>query len=135
MNLKLTALLFTGFLLLSQVCFADGVSSEELIKNPAKFDGKNVIYEGEAVGEVMPRQDHAWINVSDSLNAIGVWLKKSDAEKISYAGSFRAVGDTVRVEGVFHKVCLEHGGDLDIHARTITVKSPGYKVLRKQDHY
>jgi hypothetical protein len=49
-------------------------------------------------------------------------------KKISLVGGYGKKGDNVRVEGVFHRACPEHGGDLDIHAGSVTVLSTGARV-------
>ena len=92
------------------------VSSAELINNARQYDGKTITYEGEVIGEIMPRGDHVWVNVNDGLGAIGVWMERDMAGDIVYTGSYRSKGDWVAVTGVFNRACPEHGGDLDIHA-------------------
>jgi hypothetical protein len=100
-------------------CFAQAVSSANLINNVKHYDGKQVSYRGEVVGEVMVRGDHAWANVLDGYNAGGIWIEKESAKGIVCAGSYKIKGDIVEVTGIFNRACLEHGGDLDIHAQTI----------------
>jgi len=41
------------------------------------------------------------------------------AKEINFAGNYKTRGDRVEVTGEFHRACLEHGGDLDIHAKTL----------------
>ncbi|MCI2057917.1 MAG: hypothetical protein LKJ80_01780 [Oscillibacter sp.] len=101
------------------------VGSADLIEDAARWDGKTVSFEGEAIGEILPRGDHAWINVSDGENAIGCWVRADQAEKISLYGRYGVRGDTVRLEGVYHRACADHGGDLDLHADTLRVVSRG----------
>jgi RecJ-like exonuclease len=104
--------------------FAQTISSTDLINNAKQYDGKVVVYAGEVIGDVMARQDHAWINVHDGNNAIGIWLSKDLTRDIRYTGSYKAKGDWVEVTGVFQRACPQHGGDLDIHAQKIrTIKS------------
>lgn len=112
---------FLIFFLLAAPCAAlavnaAAVSSTELINNARQYDGKTVVYEGEVIGEVLLRGEHAWMNINDGLNAIGVWVKRDMARDITHSGSYRAKGDWVSVAGIFHRACPEHGGDLDIHA-------------------
>lgn len=96
-----------------------------MIDNAQDYDGKVVSYAGEVVGEVMPRGDFAWANISDGQNAIGVWLPMALARNIVYSGSYQAVGDRIEVTGIFHRACPEHGGDLDIHAEAFSVTARG----------
>ena len=111
--------------------WAQAVSSTELINNARHYDGKNVIYEGEAIGEVMLRGQYAWVNVNDGANAIGIWVNKDLAREISNLGSYRAKGDWVAVAGVFNRSCPSHGGDLDIHAQELRRTIPG-KIMRER---
>jgi len=127
------------------------VSSEQLIEEPEKYDGKEVIYVGEAVGDVMVRGDYAWVNVNDDPysreallesgkqvggnSGIGVWLPREEAEKISTMGRYGMVGDKVEVRGVFHADDVEHGGDLDIRAVSLTVLEPGRDIDTSPDSW
>jgi hypothetical protein len=102
---------------LSTVCFAQSISSTELINNAKFYDGKIVVYAGEVIGDVMVRGEYAWININDGENALGIWVNKNLAKDIIYAGSYKSKGDWVEVTGVFQRACPQHGGDLDIHAQ------------------
>jgi hypothetical protein len=103
----------------------ESVSSNDLIDHAKDYDNKSVIYEGEVLGDILFRGDYAWLAVYDGSNTIGCYVTKSQAEQITYVGGYGKRGDTVRVEGVFHRACAEHGGDLDIHANTVTVLVEG----------
>ncbi|MDP2904864.1 MAG: DNA-binding protein [Candidatus Omnitrophota bacterium] len=117
------------FFINSEDCFAQVLSSTELINSAKQYDGQEVVYQGEVVGEVMRRPPHAWVNVHDGLNAIGIWAGLSLIQDITYAGAYQVRGDIIEVIGVFHRACLEHGGDLDIHAANVTLKEGGKKSL------
>jgi hypothetical protein len=110
---------------------AQAISSTELINNAKQFDGKQVVYEGEVIGDVMLRGDYAWINVNDSNKAIGVWVKASLAKAISYTGSYKSKGDWIEVVGIFNRACPEHGGDLDIHAQSLRKISSGRYIQER----
>ena len=101
------------------LCFAQSISSTELISNAAQYDGKTVEYEGEAVGEVMRRGAYAWVNINDGANAIGIWLLNSKLSEVNFTGSYKTAGDRLKIKGQFNHACLMHGGDLDIHAEEI----------------
>jgi hypothetical protein len=99
------------------VCYAQtAVSSTELIEQARDFDGKEVIYQGEAIGEAMARGDHFWVNLNDADNAVGIWVPDSFLSLVLYTGSYKSRGDWLGVRGVFNRACKLHGGDLDIHA-------------------
>ena len=104
------------------------VSSTELIENAKQYDGREVVYEGEAVGEVMVRGHYAWVNLNNGQNALGIWVDKNLAKEIVYVGNYKTKGDWVRVSGVFNRSCREHGGDLDIHAKDFKALKKGERI-------
>jgi hypothetical protein len=153
--LALAMLLCTVVLLLaplSSAC-AEGeaveVSSADLINNWQEYNGKEVIYRGEAVGDVMRRGENAWVTVNDDFysrearveagelrggnSGIGIWLPTGEAEKIEVLGRYGTIGDFVEVRGIFNSDCLEHGGDFDIHASSLTVIDRGREVDTSPD--
>jgi hypothetical protein len=101
----------------SSSVFSQGISSSELIKNAKEYDGKLITYAGEVIGDVMLRGEFAWVNISDGENALGVWMSAPLAKEIKFAGNYKVRGDSLEIVGIFHRACLEHGGDLDIHAQ------------------
>lgn len=114
----------------SSNCYAQSPTSLELINNAKQYDGKTVNYRGEVIGEVMVRGEFAWLHVNDGIIAIGIWAPKTMVQDILYAGNYHKKGDIVEVLGTFHRSCLEHGGDLDIHASEINKITPGSPVIR-----
>ncbi len=128
-SLSVTSLIFFCW----TVCYAQQISSTELINNAKEYDGKGVVYVGEAVGDVMMRGDFAWVNINDGENAIGVWLNKELAGEIKFTGSYRSKGDRLEITGVFQRNCTQHGGDTDIHAQGIRKISSGRVVSEKLD--
>jgi len=133
-NLKLIpAFLISTILFFPLSSFAGSISSNELIKNAKEYDGKPVVYTGEVIGDVMLRKEHAWANVNDGNNALGVWMSASSAKEINYTGSYKSIGDKIEVKGIFHRACLEHGGDLDIHAESVRKIESGRMISEKID--
>ncbi len=116
-----------GFGICAEVC-AETVSSADLINKAKDYDGKTVVYQGEVIGEVMARGEYAWVNLNDGKNALGIWMKINLVGQIANAGSYKAIGDTVEVAGVFHRSCLVHGGDLDIHAQSLRLVKSGNRA-------
>jgi hypothetical protein len=114
------------------ICYAQ-ISSTELINNAKEYDGKSVVYVGEAVGDVMVRGDFAWVNINDGENAIGVWISKELAVEIKFTGSYHSKGDRLEITGVFQRNCIQHGGDMDIHAQGVRKISPGWAVGEELD--
>lgn len=111
-------------------CFAQASTGLDLINNAKEYDNKTVNYKGEVIGDVMIRGDHAWLHVNDGSVAIGIWASKALIGDIRYAGDYHKTGDTVEVSGIFHRSCLEHGGDLDIHASEIRIVAAGSPVIQ-----
>lgn len=106
----------------------DTVALNELVEEGKSFDGKNVAVRGEALGEAMERGGYAWVNISDQTNVMGIWMKLEDAKKIKFFGDYKHKGDIIKVSGVFHRACKEHGGDMDIHAAAVEIAEQGHPV-------
>jgi hypothetical protein len=126
--------IFTGILIASSASVME-VTSTELINNAKEYDKKEVIYSGEVIGDIMKRDEYAWINVSDGDNAIGIWLPFEETKKIEYTGQYRYRGDIVKITGIFNRACPEHGGDLDIHSKSIEVVERGYEIKTNINFY
>ena len=110
---------------------AQTISSIELIQNGKDYDGKEIVYEGEAIGEVMERKDGVWVNIYDKQNSFGAWMSPELASVIEYTGSYKAKGDILRIRGIFNYNCPLHGGDLDIHASSLEKIKSGYLKQEK----
>jgi LPXTG-motif cell wall-anchored protein len=125
---------FVALLLLRPAGVSANVSSTELIEKGATYDGKQVEFIGEVIGDAMHRGDHLWVNVSDGSNsALGVWVARDAFPAIRHFGTYRARGDVLRIQGLFHRACAEHGGDMDLHAATIAVVRPGATTREEVD--
>lgn len=111
---------------LPAMALAGTVSSTDLIEKAKELDGQEIVFTGEIIGDIMERGEHTWINVSDGSNAIGIWAPNQLMPGITLAGKYKVHGDEVRITGVFHRACPEHGGDLDIHAAQIELLETGY---------
>lgn len=105
---------------------AEKTEINELVNHAKELDKKTVTIEGEAIGEPMNRGSYTWVNVNDGTNAIGIWVEKSQAEKIAYYGNYKYTGDTLKITGVFARACITHGGEADIHSKTIEVIKKGH---------
>lgn len=131
MSKILKTLILTVIFLLAtfSICSAKEVTNfNDFVEKAKALDGQQVTIKGEAIGESMKRGDHAWVNVSDGSTAIGVWIKASDLDRIKIYGGYKHIGDKVQVDGIFHRACSEHGGDLDIHADSIEVIKNGEAI-------
>ena len=130
-SLRLLSLSFALCAFSFSLAYAQSQTSEELIKNYRLYEGKPVVFSGEVIGDVMLRGDHAWVNVNDGLNAIGVWMPSELARQIQSSGSYKSKGDFVEVTGIFNHSCSQHGGDLDIHAQALRRLNPG-SIVRER---
>lgn len=109
------------------------VGAKALIADPRAYDGREILFEGEAIGASMRRGDHAWINLLDADAALGVYAPLADLDAIGVFGSSRAKGDLVLVRGTFLRACADHGGDMDIHATSVSVIQPGHATPHPVD--
>lgn len=107
------------------------ISINQLILESHDYDKKTVMIEAEVILEVLERGDHAWINVNDGTNAIGVYLPIEMTEEIKVFGDYNHRGDTVLITGVFSRNCDEHGGEIDIHAISLKIVERGYVVTHE----
>ena len=118
-NFKLTLIILFLVFAPQGTAFSQSLSSSELINHAKQYDGKIVTYSGEVIGDVMLRGEFAWVNLNDGENALGIWMNAALAKEIKFTGNYKSRGDRLEITGVFHRACLEHGGDLDIHAQSL----------------
>lgn len=120
-------------------------SSGDLVESPKEFDGSDVTFEGEVIGEAMVRGENAWLHINDDAyyvknveegaqlggynTGMAVFIPAGETKAITYFGDYKHEGDIVRVEGVFNAACAEHGGDMDIHATALEVVETGHEVV------
>lgn len=105
--------------------YGEQYSINDLIENGKDFDKSNISINGEAIGEALKRGDYTWININDGTNAIGIYMSTANADKVSNYGGFKQVGDNLEVKGIFNRACKEHGGDMDIHASSVSIVEKG----------
>jgi hypothetical protein len=103
------------------------LSTNDLVENSYAWDGKTVSFKGEVLQDLMARKDGTWMNLSDGNNvAMGVFVPKDVVMPvIDHTESYRTIGDVVLITGVFHRTCVQHEGETDIHATSVTVVTPG----------
>lgn len=118
----------------SKAAFADELTFNDLIENGKAFDKKSITVKGEAIGESMKRGSYTWINITDGTVPIGIWMKNEDAEKVKIFGNYHYKGDVIEVKGTFNRACSQHGGDMDIHADSVTVVSKGHIIAHTLDY-
>lgn len=106
------------------------ISIQELINQSKALDQQTVIIEAEVILEVLERGDMAWLNVNDGSNAIGVYLPIEMTEELDSFGDHQNQGDRVRIEAVFFRNCPEHGGEMDLHAKSLSIIEEGFAMER-----
>jgi len=126
-TLTITILLSACFII-SAAAKEELVTINDLVENALSYDRQTVTVEGEAIGEALERGEYSWVNISDGTNAIGIWMKKEDADSLEYFGDYKHIGDTIQVTGVFSRDCSEHGGDVDIHCSSLKIVKSGHSV-------
>lgn len=118
----------------SRNCEAETMTNfNDLIENGKALDKKELILQGEAIGEPMKRGDFTWVNISDGSTAMGIWIKSDDSANIKVFGDYKHKGDMVEIKGTFNSACIEHGGDMDIHSNTVKVIETGHKIKQSVD--
>jgi hypothetical protein len=108
------------------------------------WNGKTITFHGEAIGEVMKRDDYAWIHLNDDAymeqnveegaklggynSGMAVWVSADLTDQIDTYGDYKHEGTIVEVVGTFNGACKEHGGDMDIHATGLRILRAGHVV-------
>ncbi|WFR60059.1 hypothetical protein QA584_13555 [Anaerocolumna sp. AGMB13025] len=128
---SLIIVIVLAFLCSIKVYAEDNISINELIEKAKELNESQVTIRGEAIGDRMDRGDYTWVNVNDGTNAIGVWLNKSEADKIKYYGSYKWKGDTVEITGTFYRTCKEHNGEADIHGKSVRIVKAGNSIQHR----
>jgi hypothetical protein len=118
------------------------VSSSQIYACPSAFDGLRVTFVGEAIGEVLPRDGGAWVQINDDDYALqhgpmgrhleqagfntglSVWLPDGMHERIEGVGRPEVRGDVLALEGVVLRADPDDGGG-------ITLRADGMEVLAR----
>lgn len=112
---------------------AQTMTIAQLIEQAPDVNETTVILEGEAILEPLERGEYVWININDRSGALGLWMSADLADRVSRYGKYDMRGDLLRIEGVFYRACEEHGGDMDVHVRTLSVIKAGYPIKHPVD--
>jgi len=108
---------------------SEKVKIKELFEKSEKYNGKPVMIEGEAIGDIMGRKEEKWVNIKDENEdfAIGVIMNEEEAKKIENLGGYKVKGDIVKIEGIYNVICTKHAGERDIHAVKVEIVKKGEK--------
>lgn len=102
---------------------------DELILKAQEFDGKEIVIQGEVIGDVMPRQNgYLWFNVQDSTGIIGVWVHGLLAREIIVVGDYNYRGDEIEISGVFMRADSELAGETCVRAGSIDILKHGHRA-------
>ena len=128
--------------------FRDGerVSSTQVILCPAAFDGREVTYVGEVVGELLPRDGGVWAQVNDDAYALqigplvghreragfntglAVWIPDGLHEDIEAPGRPGRRGDVIKVRGELLRTDPADGGGTTVRAEQLEVIADAVEV-------
>ncbi|MCC5948339.1 MAG: hypothetical protein JJT89_07760 [Nitriliruptoraceae bacterium] len=122
------------------------VSSEQVIACPRAYDGLEVTFTGEAIGEVLPRRGGAWLQVNDDAYALevgpvighrelsgfnsglAVWLPDGLHEQVEVVGRPAQRGDVLLLTGTIHRADADDGGGLTLRATELEVLAAGVHI-------
>lgn len=122
------------------------VRSSEVVNCPDVFDGREVEYRGEVVGDVLRRDGGAWLLVNDDAYALSVgplpahrefsgtntglavWVDTATAATIEHTGGPARRGDVFRFTGTILRVDPADGGGLTLRASDVELLSRGGPV-------
>ena len=130
---RISSFVLVGCALFVSGAYAEIVSSKDLIENANTLDGKTVRYRGEIVTAILNRGEYSWANLNDGDNAVGVWCPSSLLDAVKFIGDYKNKGDVLETEGVFHRACSAHNGELDIHADSVKIIKAGFSVSEGVD--
>lgn len=115
------------------------ISSDQIFACPQAFDGLDIVFAGEAIGDVLPRRGGAWVQVNDDAYALevgplgrhddrrgpnsglSVWLPDGLHEQLSGLGGPERRGDVVLLTGTLRRADPEDGGGTTLRAEELTV--------------
>ena len=118
------------------------VSSTQVYLCPSAYDGLEVTYVGEVVGDILRRRGGAWVQVNDDAYALttgpvlghrersgfntglSVWLEGDLAERIEAPGRPARRGDVLQLTGTILRADPDDGGGITLRATTLQTLAP-----------
>ena len=122
------------------------VSSTQVFSCPSAYDGLEVAFAGEVVGELLPRRGGAWAQVNDDAYALetgpvvghreragfntgmSVWLPEDLAARIEAPGRPALRGDVVLLTGTVHRTDPADGGGITLRASAMETLAPPLEI-------
>jgi hypothetical protein len=113
---------------------------------PSAYDGMEVTYVGEVVGELLPRRGGAWAQVNDDDYALvtgplvghreragfntglSVWLEEPLADRITSPGRPALRGDVVLLRGTILRADPDDGGGITLRATELETLAPPLEI-------
>lgn len=122
------------------------ITSALVTSCPAAYDGQEVLYAGELVGDLLHRDGGAWVMVNDddyalevgplsghddprgTNSGLSVWLPDDLLDDITGLGQPGQRGDVVAVHGRIVRTDPHDGGGLTLRADAMTIEAPATPV-------
>ena len=122
------------------------VSSTQVSLCPSAFDGLDVTYVGEVVGELLPRRGGMWAQVNDDAYALelgplvdhreragfntgmAVWLPDGLHEEVEQAGRPGRRGDVILVQGTLVRADPDDGGGTTVRAEHLELLAESEEI-------
>lgn len=121
------------------------VTSGQVVGCPAAFDGQQVTYAGEVVGDLLHRDGGAWVLVNDDDYALevgplpghrdhrgtnaglSVWLPDHLLDRITGLGRPDQRGDVIQIDGRIVRTDPADGGGLTLRADDFDILQPAQR--------
>ena len=122
------------------------VSSTQIYRCPAAFDGLDITFAGEVVGELLGRSGGVWAQINDDAYALEtgplidhreqsgfntgmtVWLPDGVHDAIGDVGRADRRGDVVLVRGTLLRADPADGGGITLRADELDVLAPSLEI-------
>ena len=122
------------------------ITSDIVVACPRLLAGRDVVYVGEVVGDVLRRDGGAWVQVNDDAYALelgpfgphretrgfssglSVWLPDGLHEDLGPPGRHGRRGDVVQIDGVLLRADPADGGGITVRATALEVLAPSTAV-------
>jgi hypothetical protein len=123
---KNTELFLRDYLTIEDLSHLENPKVMELITFPSIYNEKEILFHGEAIGQIMFRGEYCWVNVMDQDgNSLGCWMPSSFANDIQYLGRYKIQGDTLLLKGIYHSAREDHGGETELEVNDIVLLQRG----------
>jgi hypothetical protein len=130
----------------SELVPGERISSDQIYSCPQAFDGRRIVFAGEAIGELLRRDGGAWLQVNDDGYALevgplgrhddrrgfnsglSVWLPDGLHEQVEGFGGPSRRGDVLLLEGQLLRADPADGGGTTLRAERMVVLAPSVEL-------